>query len=299
MLSLLDYNELWTSNLGLPVQTIPCFYQYLQREVYFQDYMDLFGNIVNREPTFGRTIVNGHQTILIQDLQSDPNGINTVHDSNGTVRLIVDYDFPFETKELNKKREIKYILIGEAAPSTGAYIYKDSKGSYITAALSAVGVNTEQLNRNERLIEFANNGFLLLDFFPFAINFSDEIVTINNPILNFFINLINSKVNGLPSLNNKWDFCLVAPKRTSLAILNWLDVFNTYSFNGKSTKHPLDLNDAVDFISNGGAVYPDYTINTNLQIWPISHVSKRAKFTVTVGGSGPNAHLIKRAFNLP
>ena len=226
MLTQINYNDLWTINLGLPLHNIPCYYQYLQREVYFQDYLDLFRCPTNGNPTYERIVVHGHQTVSVQGLQADPNNAYTLIDGKGVVRLIVDYDFPFDRKELCKGRRIKYILIGEAAPPSGSYIYKDAKGSYITAPLSAVGLNPTRMSRTERLLEFANNGFLLLDFFPFAINFAPPGIVLNNVILGFFINLLNIKINALNCLNPDWDFCLVGPKRTSLAILNWLGTFN-------------------------------------------------------------------------
>jgi hypothetical protein len=299
MLIQTQYNNLWTINLGLPLQNIPCFYKYLQREVYFQDYLDLFGCQKNGRPTFERLEVQGHQTVSIQGLRADPNNVYTALDENGEVRLIVDYDYPFDRNELCKDREIKYLLIGEAAPTSGSYIYKDAKGSYITAPLTAIGMNVTRLNRTQRLLEFANNGFLLLDFFPFAINFTSPGIVLNNMIIGFFIHLMNLKINSLTSLNKAtWDFCFIGPKRTSLPILNWLDTFYGNTFNGKPTLHQLDLNGA-NFIDNGDNVHSDYTNNLNILAWPISHLSKRAKFTVAIGGSGPNSHLIRRVFYLP
>jgi len=299
MLTQANYNDLWTNVLGLPLHNIPCYYQYLQREVYFQDYLDLFCCPENGKPTYERIVVHGHQTVSIQGLQVDPNGEYTIIDAQGHVRLIVQYDFPFERNELCKGRNIKYILIGEAAPPSGGYIYKDAKGSYITAPLSAVGLSPARMSRTERLLEFANNGFLLLDFFPFAINFNTTRIVWNNNILEVLINLFSVKIKKLACLNTEWDFCLVGPKRTSLSILNWLDLFNANNFNGKSTLHPLDLIGTPDFIDRAGKPWPDYTNNPTILVWSIGHLSKRAKFTVTVGGTGPNAQLIRRIFFLP
>jgi hypothetical protein len=262
--------------------------------------LDLFCCPENGVPTFERIIVHGCQTVSIRNLKADPNNEYTVIDSNGVVRLIVEYDFPYDRNELCKGRTIKYILIGEAAPPSGAYIYKDAKGSYITAPLSAFHLNTARMNRIERLLEFANNGFLLLDFYPFAINFQNTTIVLNNHILGLLTDLMINKINSLVCLNKEnWDFCLVAPKRTSLSILLWLDTFCANYFNGKSTLHPLDLIGASDFIDIGGNIHTDHTNNPNLLAWPISHVSKRAKFTVLVGGTGPNAQLIRRVFYLP
>ena len=121
----------------------------------------------------------------------------------------------------------------------------------------------------------------------------------NNNILEVLINLLSIKIKKLVCLNTEWDFCLVGPKRTSLSILNWLDLFYANNFNGKSTLHPLDLIGTPDFIDRAGKVHIDHTINPTILAWPISHLSKRAKFTVIVGGTVPNAQLIRRVFFLP
>jgi len=302
MLTQANYNDLWTNVLGLPLHNIPCYYQYLQREVYFQDYLDLFCCPENGKPTYERIVVHGHQTVSIQGLQPDPNGEYTIIDAQGHVRLIVQYDFPYYGK-LCENRSIKYILIGEAPPSTGNYIYKGDNTGYITAPLSAMGIG--RLGEFERLVAFADAGYLLLDLLPFAIDFKNTIINrtmegfFNNPNLGVFILSLLVKMRELNCLSIEWDYCFVAPKRTSLSILNWLDANNTSYFNGKSTLHPLDLIGTPDFIDRAGKVHIDHTINPTILAWPISHLSKRAKFTVIVGGTGPNAQLIRRVFFLP
>ena len=306
MLTGIQYEDLWVNpapaGFGMPLHLIPNYYQYLQREVYFQDYLDLFCCPKNQRPTFERKLIGKNQTVLINiegfTLLPDPFGKLTVEDSNGEIKLIVDNDFPFYGA-LCKERSIKYILIGEAAPNTGNYIYKDAKGSYITAPLSAKGINTNPLKKTDRLIHFANEGFLLLDLFPFAIDFRATSITLNNAILRILIDQLIFKINGLVCLDPEWDFCLVAPKRTSNAILNWLDTFNHNNFNGKSTIHPLDLLGSAHFLDGKKNTHKDHTLNLWGKIWKISHLSKRVKFTVIVGGSGPNKELIRRVFYLP
>ena len=56
MLTQANYNDLWTNVLGLPLQDLPIYYIYLQREVYFQDYLDLFCCPNNERPSFERII---------------------------------------------------------------------------------------------------------------------------------------------------------------------------------------------------------------------------------------------------
>ena len=47
MLTRRDYEDLWVNpapaGFGMPLHLIPNYYQYLQREVYFQDYLDIIG----------------------------------------------------------------------------------------------------------------------------------------------------------------------------------------------------------------------------------------------------------------
>jgi hypothetical protein len=302
MLTQVNYNALWTNVLGLPLQGLPIYYIYLQREVYFQDYLDLFCCPRNEGPSFERTILNGRHTVSIPGLQPDPNGEYTLIDAQGHVRLIVQYDFPYYGK-LCENRSIKYILIGEAPPSTGNYIYKGDNTGYITAPLSAMGIGG--LGEFERLVAFADAGYLLLDLFPFAIDFKNTIINrtmegfFNNPNLGVFILSLLVKIRELNCISVDWDYCFVAPKRTSLSILNWLDANNNSDFNGKSTIHPLDIVGGPNFIDAARRVHPAHTSNNNINIWPITHLTRRAKFTVAVGQQVPNARLIRRVFFLP
>jgi hypothetical protein len=301
MLTQVNYNNLWTVNLGLPIQTIPCYYQYLQREVYFQDYLDLFCCPENGEPTNERLVIKGYQTVSVQGLNADPNGEFTVIDSKGVVRLIVEYDFPFDRKELCKGRKIKYILIGEAAPPSGSYIYKDAKGSYITAPLCATtNINLRKLNTFQKLLELSNQGFLLLDFFPFSINFEILNINLNNAIIAHFTNELISRINKLNCLAKDWDYCFVGPyNRTSIPIINWLNSYAGGFFMGLPIAHVNDLIPSPDFVANNGSVHVNHTNNPLPAIWNVNHLSKRAKNTVLVGNTGPNCQLIKRVFNLP
>jgi len=297
MLVFNDYLNLWTNVLNQPAHLLPSYYQYLQREVYFQDYLDLFCCPNDGNPTYERVIVNGQHTVYIGGLQADSDGIYTAVDQAGQVRLIVDYDFPFDRKELCKEREIRYILIGEAAPSSGAYIYKDALGSYITAPLCARNINYRRLNTFQRLIEFANQGFLLLDFFPFNINFRNIQIILTDQIINSLMTKLENDIKNLNCLHNGWDWCLVGPySRTSVPIINWLDNHNGGLFMGRTTVHQYDLNSSPNFISRDGRIHVHHTNNLWQNNWNINHLSKRAKITVLVGNSGPNCELIRRVF---
>ena len=317
MLTQIQYNNLWTINLGLPIQSIPSYYQYLQREVYFQDYLDLFGYPNKGQKTFSREKIKignvEYNIVKIDWLQPDPIGAYTIPDSNGIHRLIVDYDFPYPNELLCKDRKIKYILIGEAAPppslprivedydKENSYFYnvRQKETLYLAQPLSAFGI--AGVDKTNKLINLAENGIVLLDISPFAIGYSVETRKIISQKLTCDL---NNRIKKITNGNDGWDFCLVAPETTSIGVFKWLDEHNECALNGKPTSHPNDLVDigpSFEIKSKNGKSYnkENYTVNNNSNKWFIDHLTKRAKFTVAIGGTGPNAQLIKRAFNLP
>lgn len=315
MLTQADYIVLWTNTMGMPIQNIPCYYQYLQREVYFQDYLDLFCCPPNGKPTHERVLVGNHQTILLPP-HINPNPSYTVR-VNNVERLIVDYDYPFPN-ELCKQRLIKYILIGEAAPAAfipriergldcdNSYVYNvihKKSTSYYKAPLKAWGISGK--SKAEELIALANEGVILLDLFPFAHAYSTELRESLNQrrITDTFWIQMNYKVTAMENkgcLHSVWDFCFVAPETPSAHIIG------TYAdLSGKSMVAMHDLAHAPDFSvkkkkNKNPQVFGNYTA-TPLHHYPCSlgHLSKRAKLTTHIGGFGPHWELIKRAFDLP
>jgi hypothetical protein len=109
---------------------------------------------------------------------------------DGDLYLLVDYDYPWTNDELKKKRCIKYVMIGEAAPQqnpkTVGYGVDDFNNSYyynilhlkstgyFTQPLTTfefVGViGTSNIKRNA-LLFLADASSILLDLFPYAINY--------------------------------------------------------------------------------------------------------------------------------
>ena len=226
MLDQTQYNNLWTNTFGLPIQQIPCFYQYLQREVYFQDYLDLFGCPNSGNPTFVR---DKHMSVY-PGFRIPHNPAYTVQQGN-QVRLIVDYDFPY-AGQLCKNREIKYILIGEAAhPSSKTYFYNINHTAYtpyLKAPLDAWGVNAP--TKLDKLIGLANQGVILLDLFPFALsyntNFRDRLNKsgVTNSFWDNAMNAYSIKIRINTALaaylHNDWDLAFVAPCKISEHIVN-------------------------------------------------------------------------------
>lgn len=239
MLTEIQYEDLWVNpapnGFGMPLHLIPNYYQYLQREVYFQDYLDLFRRKSNE--TFPR----------VEDNYVDP-GFVILHDPtytkiiNGKVYLKVDYDFPYKD-ELCKNRCIKYIMIGEAAPALNVPIY-DVAGNdkantyfyntkhirttgYFSAPCTSFGIIG--VNKTEKLVDLANNGVILIDLFPFACSYNDlrDIIVRDEIDLDFWQNIVNpySLINRLNSINESFcnsnenidsvKGCLVLPPKIS------------------------------------------------------------------------------------
>lgn len=195
---------------------------------------------------------------------------------------------------------IKYILIGEAAPESGNYIYRDALGSYITSPIQSTGLSTRNLLQVDRLKKFASNGFLLIDLFPFSLDYSKKLkdkslryaISENNILLNDFILLLKNEISSLQYLSPNWDFCLVAPLNTSLGIFNFLQKNSAgFLMPGKPITHSKDCLNAPDFIDKRGYKHKNYTLSSSGEI-----VSKITRITVNVGGTGPSSKLVERVF---
>jgi hypothetical protein len=191
---------------------------------------------------------------------------------------------------------IRYVLLGEAAPESGNFIYQDALGSYITAPLGAVGkVPRKKANR---LSSYAQGGFVLLDLYPFALNYNHQVR--GQSIREWLANSISYQqeihqyllhdIMHLPALAADWKYCLVGPLTTSLGFLSYLEnKAGGYLMPGQPVSHFKDQLSAVDFADKSGRLYKEYTNS------PDGHVTKRARITVGIGGSGPSPRLVRRA----
>jgi hypothetical protein len=333
MLNQFEYNDLWTINLGLPLHNIPCYYQYLQREVYFQDYLDLFCCPTNGNPTYERINVNDHQTVSIQGLQADPNNAYTLIDGKGVVRLIVDYDFPFDRKELCKGRRIQCILIGEAAPSASipdvnkkhddsanSYFYNTRhilSTPYFTAPVKAFGIVGG--NKTEKLLSLAREGFILLDLFPFSdtynsetrkkINYTPFWDLLCSNICNYFqMNILSNgsyiAFSGPAAIHHR----IVEDLKNKVIKLPICTNFNLLTSKNsleEITKGVIPVHKNTSYITNWEKIPAgDYYINTpNYKCIPNS----KDNFSTPIYNcecwdssfQGPNAFFISIAFNLP
>lgn len=302
ILILNEYEKQW-KGLGEFVNNkhkeVPCYFEYLQREVYFQDYLDVFTGV--EQETYKRQKVGDKWTVLIPALEmEDTKEKLTRIGDNGEVRLVVDHDFPYR-KLLGVKRKVKYLLIGEAAPAGGKYIYKDAMGSYMTAPLRASGINTDNLKSIERLSEFAKKGFLHLDLFPFAFDFKkysslrEKLSADEKLIARFFKSLEDIVETFIRNaiIEADWDFCFVGPKLTSKALINKVNSTNDKSFVGRSISSIHDINAGVKFKGS-----EDYFCRPEKTGSKLKHLPRNAKLTVIMGGSGPHHELIQRALKI-
>ena len=191
MLTEAEYNGLWEDNFAPKFGgiLIPDYDQYNIRENMFQDYLDIYRGF------------NSRNIRLIQ-----PNPWYYEHpffDNNGNLKL-------------DKVPKIKYILIAEAAPNIQIninqinqikYIYNTNLmgGQYITAPLNAFGIIAN--NTIDRLLLLASKGALIIDLFPFALEYTNlRDIIINNKIdANFWQSNDNpySMNNRLHQLKNE------------------------------------------------------------------------------------------------
>jgi hypothetical protein len=186
MLNENQYNELWNDHFApiIPAGTImPPYIEYAIRERMFQDYLDIF------------------------------RGENTRVEGYGMPYLHPFFN-PDGTPKLKEKPCIKYIMIGECAAPLNPIIpvlgncaipNGDTNNTYFYNILHlgfTQYLNAPRLafgcpdygpcpeNKIETLLCLASKGVLLIDLFPFAINYNG--LAIPNPLV---LQLFNEKIN--------------------------------------------------------------------------------------------------------
>ncbi len=223
MLCFSRYNDLWTNPApnGFNQRIAPpCYHEYVQREIYKQDYLDLFKGKLTYErikiftPSgirFG-ILITGNP--LLMNLGIPHHELYILHNEEKKY-LLVDYDYPWTKEELDTKRCIKYIMIGEAAPTYNpvivAYGENDGENTYfynhlhsgntrwLTAPVGAFEVVAKKKDKRAQLIGLANIGYILFDLFPFAVNYSKvlrELLNENETSNHFYKELV-SQLNAL------------------------------------------------------------------------------------------------------
>ena len=179
-------------------------------------------------------------------------------------------------------------------------------------------IDPDKLKSFKRLEKFAEKGYLLLDLIPFAIDFNKHVdlrlqISSNQQLMSCFMEALEVRVSRLAHdgfLNPEWDFCFVGPETTSVGIMEFIEKEKKGLFTGKTLDHCDDKMGADDFTyhvtrknKKTGMTITATQIKTNYTTHPtpggeISHISKRARLTTIIGGSGPHSELIQRAFGL-
>ncbi|MBU3744233.1 MAG: hypothetical protein FGM61_06735 [Sediminibacterium sp.] len=123
MLSYNQFQQLWSNpapnGFGLPLTSlrVDAYLEYCIREIYRQDYLDLFFGVA----TFARINIGGAFYVSISGNASlsglgIPSDTMYTRNVGGIHYLRVDYDYPWTTAELATHRVLRYIMIGEAPP---------------------------------------------------------------------------------------------------------------------------------------------------------------------------------------
>lgn len=175
MLSKSEYENLWVTHFeGLTSIEMPDYGEYVVREHMIEDYLDIF---------------RGRSTRL--------------------TRSFVPYDHPYAHpffdelgKPLYKEKIppfIKYIFISEApslsnTPESPLFIYNIQRlgGACITSPLGAFGYDYTGMTQVERLLALASEGILIIELFPFAIDYSKLRHALLSGVVNGFFDSLDN-----------------------------------------------------------------------------------------------------------
>ena len=249
------YEQLWTESFGeINGMNIPDYESYFRRENMLEDYLDIFRRRNTREAR-------------MPEIHNYP---HPFFDDNNYPRL-------------EENTYIKYILIGEAAHSVNeTYVYNINhldNTQYFLSIINAFDIEGE--TKTEKLLALARKGVLLLDLFPFAIQYNTDIredlnvtgVTaafwqVNNYSIHHRIDLISN----LFCVSGRNKLCFIAPPKISNFIANGLIVMP----NQLVLPNNIEINNTLN---NGNQ-------NANFQCVAIN------------GANVPSSVLIQQAFGL-
>lgn len=221
------------------------------------------------------------------------------HFKNLTEEKMPPYDEYLEREKLFKEhinsiitssgKKIKYILVAEAPPTGNTYFYNFNhlyKTPYFNAVCKAFEIPIEKPltkeSKEDALRELAKKGVILLDLFPFALNYSKlrKKLLGSGITKNFWdgdIYSIKTQISTLcPYLDSEWDLCLIAPPTVSCHIVGTYDAIS------------------ISPCTNG--------IHDNTTFKAIFAHKKRGcdlKKVASDTSGNPNTELIKVAFNIP
>jgi hypothetical protein len=263
MLTRVDYCGLWAINFAPHVAAgigMPDYGGYVQRQIYFRDYLDLFTGGITY-PRLGPGPAGEYGVTLaslgLAAAHFEPGYIITI---SGKDCLQVDYPYPYPHTAVGTPK-IEYVLIGEAAPPGSTYFYNIShrRSHYLTAPRDAFGIPAG--TRAAELQAMANKGFILIDLFPFAISYNRPLrIALNRvglsrtnfesliddlelmlggvpPLLHYCSELKYCFVNGVDNMNN---IIAHSPYATHLR-LNHLSVGAWAAWGGSAGTHLLPI----------------------------------------------------------
>lgn len=272
ILSFPEYNLRWNSTAPNGFEQsvcLPCYHEYLQREIYTQDFLDLYKGIATftRIPIGGCFYVQitGNQILEALEIPNNPTFIKI---DEGIEYLLVEYDYPWMAELENaNNRCIKYIMIGEAAPKQNSkivgYGMSDKENSffynklhlkntnYFTEPCMTFNAGTNPLssvtNKQNSLIELANKGVILIDLYPFAISYTSKFRKKLN-INVFYTDLIEKLTTTITSIcpPGELKFALVGPTITSTKIINFSIINGGLNFG--------NYNNHLDALTNNGII---------------------------------------------
>lgn len=193
-------------------------------------------------------------------------------------------------------KKIKYILVAEACPDGGVNYFYDINAingqTYLNRAYNAIyrgagpAIPWRTLkspnDKINKLLDLASRGVILLDLFPFALDYSIlRKKLLGNGITKHFwdgdIYSIKTQITALcPYLDIEWDLCLIAPPTVSC--------------------HIVGAYDAIDITPCASGIHDNTTFKSLL------NNRKRGcdhKKVASDTSGNPNTQLIKVAFDLP
>lgn len=203
MLTYHQFQQLWSNpapiGFGLPLASLSAdaYPEYCIREIYRQDYLDLFSG----KETFTRIRMGGAFYIAISSntilrtlgIPADSTHIKLV---GADYYLQVDYDYPWTAADLATPRTLRYIMIGEAPPqrkpvgspyafglpsgntyfyhilNTGSTTWLSSPFTAFTPSPIGIPSLPTRCSKHDKLLYLANHGYYLHDLFPFAIPYT-------------------------------------------------------------------------------------------------------------------------------
>ena len=197
MITRTEFEDLWKELAkAAPGCAIPNYHEYQQSENMFEDYLDIF------------------------------RGINTRNERSSDNNKWY-YEHPFfngEKSKLDKRPCIKYIMIGEARPITKTQMFNvcggDENNTYFYNITHVKQTNWLKepflafylapwvkpscpIDKIDILLQLASQGYILIDLFPFAINYTSTIrKKINRLGLTnyFYKNYLDAKLSELCKL---------------------------------------------------------------------------------------------------